>query len=155
MPICAERQRIYDAIVSITDEIGKLSLTSELANLNGSITREQAAEMVIMAEKENPKLFNNRTSDFIRMYRANGAPKIFGNGDDFYEYDPEEINPLYLTILFILTYGRVTDHELFCHYHDFCDGAEEFGYTKIAKFLRKHYISQTAPSHNIEKIFSD
>lgn len=154
MPICAERQRIYDKIVSITDEIGKLSLTIELANLNGSVTRNEVTEMVEKAEKENPKLFNTNASEFIRCYRANGSLKIFGKGEEFFEYNPEDINPLYLLILFLMTFGRITDYEIFCSHHEFCDSLEHFGYNIMADYLRKHYIQNSAITENIYKIFS-
>lgn len=155
MAISAERQCVYDEIVKITDEIGKLSLTIEIANLNGPVNRETATEMVKRAEAENSELFNSRISQFIRMYRAKGSLKIFGKDEEFFEYDPEEVNPLYLLIMFLLTYGRIKDNDLFCRHSDFCDALEKFGYKIIAKYLRNHYLQNVAISENIYKIFSN
>ena len=155
MAITRERQLIYEEIKKLTEAIAKLSLTTALekaSSQNRPITRDEAEKMIEISKTENLEIFN--LSEFIRTYHKNGSPTIFGWNENLYKYDPKDINPLHLTILFILTYGKVTDEEIFSNHMDFCDSAEELGYTKIAALLRCRYLEQVAPIHNIVKIFS-
>ena len=147
-----ERQLIYEEIKKLTEAISKLSLATALENTLSQITKDEAEKIIEISKTENPEIFN--LSEFIVSYYENGSPKIFGDREDFYKFDPKEINPIALMVLFILTYGKVTDTDIFCSYLEFSDNLEELGYTKIAKFLRSNAIEQVAPVHNIVKIFS-
>lgn len=155
MPICAERKRIYEEIVNITNEISKLSLVDELAKVNGPLTKEEATEMVNNAEKENPRLFNTMIRDFILCYRTNGSLRIFGEKDEYFQYDINEINPLCLLVLFMMTYGRITDTDIFCHYYEFIVALKKAGYHKVIPYLSNHYIQNVSMSQNIYRIFSE
>jgi len=153
MSITRKRQFIYNEIKELTEQISKLSITIALSNQT-PITKENAERLINQSKRENPEIFDARISEFIRGYRENGSPIIFGKTEDFFVYDPNEINPLHLTILFILARGKIVDSEFFCCYSDFCDAAEKFGYTNISKFFKTEILADCTPIHNILRIFS-
>lgn len=155
MSISIERKNIYEEIVNITNEINKLDLIDELVKLSKPISKEKVAKILHKAENENIELFNSRISIFIRSFRMNGSPKIFGKGDEYYQYNPKDINPMSLLILFTMTYGRITDMEIFCNHNQYSDSLEKYGYNNIANYLRRHYIQNTSTLENIYLIFSE
>lgn len=154
MAISHEQELIYTEIKQITEIIGQMSLPKDLANLKSPIQQAVAAAISRKAEVENPELFKKIIPDFIGKYRTNGMPKIFGSGDDFYKYDPEKIKPLNLLAMLLMMWGRVTDENLFCRFHDLPDALEDLGYAHMAKYLSNHYLLQCAMSENIYRMFS-
>ena len=154
MAITKEQKEIFAEIKRITSAIGDMSLPNDLASLKPPIQYAAAAAITRKAEDENPELFNKIIPDFIGMYRNNGMPQIFGSGDNFYKYNPEEIKPLNLLGMILMMWGRVTDENLFCRFHDLPDALEDSGYGHMARYLSNHYIVNTAMSENIYKMFS-
>lgn len=137
-------QKYLEDIKFLATEIGDLELPEkfiEVAKENDKQKLEELGEQFI---EENPELWRKMCEVFDK-YEDDKKPIIFGDGaelddkEDVVEYNPEEIAPNNLWLIFIFSGGCMDDYELFSDCELFRIMLEEVQ-PEIAKYLEENHL---------------
>lgn len=133
-------QDYFNGIKEFAEEIGKRDLPLKYIETARKNDKQKLEELTDQFTSENPELWRKMCKLFDR-YEEDKKPIIFGDGtecdgEDVCEYDPEEIEPNNLWLIFIFSGGCMDDYELFSDCELFRVMLEEVQ-PEIARYLEE------------------
>lgn len=125
----------YREIKFLAAEIGRIGLPKKFIEAAKKRDTYKMEEIFKEFKKDNPELWK-RVNDFYERC----VYKIFYN-DGGYVYDPDEIDPINLCIIFAMSDFEMDETILFENWNVFQEAFRKKGYNNIANYLDKTSIS--------------
>lgn len=121
----------YEEIKLITEGIGKTDLSERLIEAAKEHHLDDMKLISRQFKKDNLELWG-RMALFYEEY-SEDEPEIFGMVEGLYEYNSNDIDPVNLCILLVLSFEKVCDNMLFKDWRELQTEVSKKGYTEIAE----------------------
>lgn len=139
----------YNEIVFLAAEIGKLGLPDQFIEAARTKSKERLEDLLDQCEAKYPQLWE-RLLKLYEDYEEAGEPKIFSE-EGFDLYNPEEIDPINLCFVMMLSEGNMTDTDLFEDWESLTGALFEKGYIEMA--METHEASISSLTYNLMRAY--
>ena len=102
----------YNEIVFLAAKIGELGLPDQFIEAARTKKEESIEEILYKYEAKYPELWE-RLLKLYEDYEQAEEPQIFSETEEYYKYNPEEVHPLNLCFILMLSEGDMTEVDIF------------------------------------------
>jgi len=131
----------YKEIEYVATTIWRLSLTYILIE---AAKQQDLEKMNIIVEefKKHHYVFLDKMSELYNDYESENWPTIFGESDEYYNYDSSKIHPISIICLCALSNTVMNPDTLFEDYKTLKIALQEEGYFELADYIEKDELSE-------------